>query len=170
MATSTVTTNKNRATVLALVTALAVPFEGLRQYAYYDPPGILTVCYGSTTDVARNRKYSLDECKVRLDKDMLNAIIIVENCTKDLNLSVNQTVAFADMVYNIGPKAVCDTTNSTLARKLKAGNIVGACEQIPRWNKAIVAGQMIPLPGLTKRRNVEAELCKKPDQIGSENV
>ena len=33
---------------LALAVALAVPAEGLRQYAYYDPPGILTVCYGTT--------------------------------------------------------------------------------------------------------------------------
>jgi GH24 family phage-related lysozyme (muramidase) len=163
------TTNKNkkRATILALAAALAVPFEGLRQFAYYDPPGILTVCYGSTTDVVKGRKYSLNECKIRLDQDMLNAVIIVEKCTKDLDLTVNQTVAFADMVYNIGPRPVCDTTQSTLARKLKANDVMGACEQIPRWNKARVGGQMVALPGLTKRRNAEAELCKTPDPIAT---
>jgi len=162
--------NKKRAIVLVLATALAAPFEGLRQYAYYDPPGILTVCYGSTSNVVKGHKYSLEECKVRLDKDMLNAVVAVENCTKKIDLSVNQTVAFADMVYNIGPKPVCDTSQSTLARKLQAGDIIGACDQIPRWNKARVAGRMIALPGLTKRRNAEHILCKTPDLIVSENA
>jgi GH24 family phage-related lysozyme (muramidase) len=170
MTTTHTNKNKKRATVLALAAALAIPFEGLRQFAYYDPPGILTVCYGSTTDVVKGRKYSLNECKVRLDQDMLNAVIIVENCTKDIDLSVNQMVAFADMVYNIGPRPVCDADQSTLARKLQAGDVMGACDQIPRWNKARVAGQMVALPGLTKRRTAETNLCKTPDPIVSENA
>lgn len=59
-----------KAAALAIATALAIPAEGPRQVAYYDPPGILTVCYGSTTDVQRGKVYSMDECRARLGADM----------------------------------------------------------------------------------------------------
>lgn len=140
-----------------LATTIAIPAEGLRQYAYLDPPGILTVCYGSTTNVERGKKYSLEECKVRLDKDMLNAIETVERCVP--NLQENVLAAFGDAVYNLGPRIVCDTKSSTAARKLAAGQIEDACRQLPRWNKARVFGVLVELPGLTKRRNAEKELC-----------
>lgn len=151
-------TNK-KATILGIVTALAMPLEGLRQYAYYDPPGILTVCYGTTTNVIKGKKYTLDECKASLNSDMLKAIETVDVCTKGLNLSINQYVAFSDMVYNLGPTPICNTSASTLARKLKANDITGACNQIPLWNKAKIGGVLVPLPGLTKRRNIEKDLC-----------
>jgi GH24 family phage-related lysozyme (muramidase) len=38
---------RRRSAAAALAVAIAIPAEGLRQWAYYDPPGILTVCYGS---------------------------------------------------------------------------------------------------------------------------
>jgi GH24 family phage-related lysozyme (muramidase) len=33
--------------------------------------------------------------------------------------------------------------------------------QLPRWNKARIAGVAVALPGLTKRRNAEMTLCMK---------
>ena len=142
------------ALAVAAATAIAIPAEGLRQYAYYDPPGILTVCYGSTTGVQRGKKYSLDECKARLDKDMLNAINQVERCHP--GLPANVLAAFGDAVYNIGPAIAC---NSTASRMLAAGDIEGACNQLPRWNKAKIMGAYVELPGLSKRRVKEQELC-----------
>lgn len=141
----------------AIATAIAIPAEGLRQFAYYDPPGILTVCYGTTTNVVKGKKYTLEECKKLLDKDMLAAVNIVEKCVP--GLPVNVLAAFADAVYNLGPTIVCSLANSTAARFLKAGALVAACNQLPRWDKAKVAGMMIALPGLTKRRAKEQELC-----------
>ena len=41
----------------------------------------------------------------------------------------------------------------------QAGDLAGACQQLPRWNKARVAGAMVELPGLTKRRAAEMALC-----------
>lgn len=146
--------NPNHLKALALAISLAIPAEGLRQYAYYDPPGILTVCYGSTTNVQKGRKYSLDECRARLDKDMLAAIEQVERCHP--GLPVNVLAAFSDAVYNIGPTVAC---NSTASRYLSSGNYGAACSQLLRWDKAKVAGAYISLPGLTKRRKAEAELC-----------
>lgn len=141
----------------ALAAAIAIPAEGLRHFAYYDPPGILTVCYGSTTDVQKGRRYSLDECKARLDVDMLAAVSAVERCTP--GLPVHVLAAFSDAAYNIGPKVACNTGASTAARMLKAGDYSGACRQLPRWNKANFGGVMLPLPGLSKRRATEMALC-----------
>ena len=151
---------KRVSAAVAIATLIAVPMEGLRQYAYYDPPGILTVCYGSTTDVVKGKKYSLDECKQRLDDDMLNAVLTVERCVS--GLPANVLAAFGDAVYNIGPKIACDKQRSTAARKLASGDIEGACKELPKWNKARVGGVMVPLPGLTKRRNWEMAVCLEP--------
>ena len=145
---------KRYAAVAALATAIAVPAEGLRQWAYYDPPGILTVCYGSTKDVVAGKRYSLEECKDRLTADMLEAVETVERCHP--NLPPNVHAAFADAVFNIGPKVACE---STASRLLGAGQIDDACRELPRWNKSRVAGVLVPLPGLTKRRNAEMQLC-----------
>lgn len=150
--------SKRMAAALALATALAVPAEGLRQFAYYDPPGILTVCYGHTgPDVAKGRKYSLAECDQLLTDDMRKAVEAVERCAP--GLPENVLAAFADAVYNMGPTIACDTQRSTAARLLQSGDIAGACRQLPRWDKARVAGIMVSLPGLTKRRQAELELC-----------
>ena len=142
---------------LALATAIAVPAEGLRQWAYYDPPGVLTVCWGSTTDVVKDRFYSLDECRDRLDADMLQAIDTVERCAP--GMPEPMLAAWADAVFNLGPAIVCNRDKSTAARLLATKQYRPACQQLPRWNKARVAGVMVELPGLTKRRAKEMALC-----------
>lgn len=141
----------------AIATLIAIPAEGIRQIAYYDPPGILTVCYGSTTNVVKGLRYSLDECRARLDKDMMTAIVTVDRCAP--GLPENALAAFGDAVYNMGPTIACNPAKSTAARLLKAGDVTGACNQLPRWDKANVAGMMVSLPGLTKRRAKERDLC-----------
>lgn len=140
--------------VMAIAVALAIPAEGLRQRAYFDPPGILTVCYGSTTNVVVGKTYSLAECRDRLDKDMLQAVTAVERCHP--GLPEKTLAAFSDAAFNLGPKVACD---STASRLLSEGKVEAACNQLPRWNKARVAGTYIPLPGLTKRREAERLLC-----------
>ena len=148
-----------RAAVIAI--GLAVPAEGLRQWAYNDTGGILTVCYGHTgNDFKKGVKYDMAQCKKWLDDDMLNAVLTVERCVP--GLPDNVLAAFGDAVYNIGPKIACDRQRSTAARKLAAGDITGACNELPKWNKAKVAGVFITLPGLTKRRNLEKEICLEP--------
>lgn len=146
-----------KAIAAALATAIAVPAEGLRRVAYYDPPGILTVCYGSTTNVVVGKLYSLAECRARLDADMAKAVDQVDACAP--GLPVNVLAAFADAAYNVGPRIACDTTSSTAARKLRAGDIAGACAELTKWDKARVAGMMVALPGLTRRRAQERALC-----------
>lgn len=148
---------QRKASALALAAAIAIPAEGLRYTYYYDPPGILTVCYGHTGKVDKSKTYSLAECKALLNKDMLNAVDTVERCVPGLPAPV--LASFADAVYNIGPKIACDTTRSTAARMLRLRDYFGACNQLPRWNKAVVLGVAVPLRGLTTRRDNERQLC-----------
>ena len=147
---------KRYAAILGAAATLAAGFEGLRQYAYYDPrPGdaILTVCYGSTTDVQKGKKYSIEECKSRLEADMTEAVRIVEKCHP--GLPDNVLIAFSDAVYNIGPKVAC---NSTASKYLAQKNYEAACKELPKWNKS----NGVVLPGLTRRRNAEMAICLEP--------
>lgn len=143
---------------LAIAVGLAIPAEGLRQVAYKDPVGVLTVCYGTTgNDVKANKVYSLEQCKAMLTRDMLQAIETVDKCAP--GLPDHSLAAFADAVYNLGPTIVCDPKKSTAARMLKAGDLRGACNQLPRWSFAKVGGVSVALPGLIKRRERERVLC-----------
>ena len=152
------TPKQRAAAAAALATAIAVPAEGLRQFAYYDPPGILTVCYGHTgADVTAKRKYSLDECGALLTADMQRAVAQVEACRPGLPVPV--LAAFADAAFNLGPGIACSTANSTAARMLYVGDLAGACNQLPRWDKSRVLGVMVALPGLTRRRAAERDHC-----------
>ena len=149
--------NKRIARALAIATAIAIPAEGLRQVAYYDPAGILTICYGDTNNVRPGQTATLEECKTRLNNEMLKAIETVDRCVP--GLPVNVLAAFADAVYNIGPKIACDLSRSTAARLLKEGRYAEACQQLPRWNKVCTAAGCFALPGLTKRRERERTVC-----------
>jgi len=151
-------TPSKKAVVLALAASLAVPFEGLRQKWYYDPPGILSVCYGYTgKDIDKTKTYTLAECKALLNKDMLNAISIVDNCRPGQPPAT--LASWADAVYNLGPDIACNQSKSTAARLLAAGQLREACLQLPRWDKARIKGVSVTLPGLTKRRAAEMRLC-----------
>ena len=153
--------SKKAAIAAAIATAIAIPAEGLRQVAYYDPPGILTVCYGTTgPDVVKGKVYSLQECKALLTRDMLNAVQEVDACVP--NAPTNVLAAFSDAAYNIGSKVACDKKTSTAARKLAAQDWDGACRELPKWDKARIGGALVALPGLTKRRAKEMALCLTP--------
>ena len=90
---------------------------------------------------------------------MLNAVIAVDKCVP--GAPDNVVASFADAVYNLGPKIACDTTHSTAARKLRARDWIGACNELPKWNKAHVGVTSITLPGLAARREAERRLCLK---------
>jgi lysozyme len=155
-----VTPAQRKAAALAIATALAIPAEGMRQVAYYDPPHVLTVCRGHTgKDVVKNKVYTIEECKAFMDQDMLTAVNAVERCVPGLPPEVLGPMA--DAVYNMGPKIACDLDKSTAARYLKAGNLVAACNELPKWSKAKVMGVLVTLRGLYTRRVAERDVCLK---------
>ncbi len=147
-----------RAAIAALAVVIAIPAEGLRQWAYRDPPGVLTICYGHTgPDVAPKSYRTLAECRALLQADMAAAVDVVERCQPGLPVPI--AASLADGVYNAGPRMACDRSASTMARLLDRKQWDEACRQHPRWDKARVAGVLVALPGLTKRAREREALC-----------
>lgn len=142
---------------VVLAAAIAMPAEGLRQKAYADPVGLATICWGSTKGVKLGDYASLEQCKARLSSDMTLAVEQVNSCAPDAPMRV--LASFSDAVFNMGPTIACDVSKSTAARKLKAKDWDGACNELPKWSKARVAGVLVDLPGLVKRRDNEKYLC-----------
>lgn len=69
--------------------------------------------------------------------------------------AVTQAV-FIDFVWNKGGGALA---TSTARRKANAGDLAGACAEMPRWNKGTVNGVLQVLPGLQIRGDANGELC-----------
>lgn len=146
------------AAATAIATAIAIPAEGLRQNAYKDVASVVTICYGHTgPDVKIGNVSSIEGCKAMLSQDMQKSISTVDRCQPGLPIPV--LAAFSDATFNLGSTVACDTTSSTAARLLKVRDYTGACNQLLRWDRARVAGMMMALPGLTKRRNLERDVC-----------
>lgn len=143
--------------VSAAFMAAAVPFigqwEGLRTTAYQDIVGVWTVCYGETRGVRPGDTYTVAECNEMLSREVVAFHQSLTRCIPSLPTQpVGVQVAVVSWGYNVGTGAAC---RSTLARHLNAGDVVAACNQLPRWNRA--GGQVVR--GLTNRRISERELC-----------
>lgn len=146
---------QSKATVAALAVSLVAGFEGVRTQAYLDPVGIPTVCFGETRGVKMGDKYTMDQCKGLLTISMVEHEAAMVKCIKHPEVIPDKSyAAFWSFTYNVGPANFC---SSTLNKKLNAGDIKGACNELPKWNKA----KGITLPGLTNRRNEERDLCLK---------
>lgn len=155
--TERMTPAQRKAAALAVATALAIPAEGIFTRWYFDPVGIATVCMGHTTNVDKSKVYTVAECKALLNKEMGDVVSRLDTCRP--GLPINVLAAFSDAAYNIGEHISCDSSRSTAARLLAAGRYDEACQQLPRWNRAKVAGVSVPLSGLTKRREMERQVC-----------
>lgn len=129
---------------------LIASFEGVRQQPYADAVGVPTVCYGHTGNV-EPRWYSADECRTILKQD---ASVAAAAVTRLVRVPIKQPTydALTSFTFNVGAG---NLASSTLLRKLNAGDIQGACNELPRWDKA--GGKV--LPGLTRRRAAEQILC-----------
>lgn len=142
---------------IALAVSIAAPQEGYRAYAYRDPIGVLTYCYGETQGAndAVGKKFSEAECRALLTKRMAHYEQGNAACVAGYEkLSPFTQAAFNDFSYNLGNGAFC---KSTAARLLRDGDVRGACHQI---GKFIYAGGEV-LQGLVKRRQLEQMYCLK---------
>lgn len=142
--------------VIAAAAIFIGPWEGERTEAYLDriaKPPVWTVCYGETRGVKAGDRYTSAQCT-----DMLMAALATyrDGLTRCVPALPQQPegvqVALVSWSYNVGTSAAC---GSTLAKKANAGDWQGACNQLPRWDKA--GGK--PVKGLTNRRAAETKLC-----------
>lgn len=128
--------------------------EGRVLHTYRDLGGVLTYCDGATESAAWGRAYTPAECDVQLDRDLERHAAGIAGCIPLARLSDGQKVAFVDAAYNIGVAAFC---GSTMARRINAGDIDGACDALLMWNRA--GGREVA--GLTRRRQAERQLCRE---------
>ncbi|KQP43901.1 lysozyme [Pseudorhodoferax sp. Leaf274] len=118
----------------------------------------LTVCNGITgPGVEAGRYYTREDChRMELpryreaEKQAKNRLRYWDTYNAWVRAS------FIDMVFNLGPGALDGTTIQRLAN---AGDLAGACAQMPRWVYGTVSGQRTRLPGLEARRDATRELC-----------
>jgi lysozyme len=128
--------------------------EGRVLKTYRDIGGVLTYCDGATEKAQDGKTYTPAECDVQLDRDLARHASGIAKCIPLDRLTAGQKVAFVDAAYNIGVSAFC---GSTMARRVNAGDVVGACDALLLWNRA--GGKEVL--GLTRRRQRERELCLK---------
>lgn len=146
-------TAQKKAAWVAIAVACVACFEGLRQTSYLDPISIPTICYGETKGVKLGQYATLEQCNGLLAESLQIANKAVDSCVK-APLPDYRRAALVSFTYNVGGGALC---RSTLVRKLNAGDTIGACNELTRWDMA--GGRK--LPGLTKRRAAEREMCLK---------
>lgn len=146
---------KKTAGIAGLAFSLVAGFEGVRTVAYYDPPNIPTICYGETRGVKMGDTATLEQCKAMLNASLDGFSTAIDKCLPP-KLPEPSYVAFLSAAYNIGAPALC---GSSMARRANAGDLKGACEALLMWDKATIAGVRVALPGLTKRRKAERDLC-----------
>ena len=129
-------------------------YEGFRTDAYLCPAGIVTIGYGHTGGV------ELGDCIRQKDAEQL-LIAELEKFEAGLRCSgtENQLSAMTCLAYNIGIPAF---STSTVRRKHVQNDFRGAGEAFLLWDKATIAGKLMVLPGLVKRRMAEKALYLCP--------
>lgn len=128
-------------------------YEGFSAQAYRCPAGILTIGYGSTTDVHSSMIITEGEAAERLREDVEDAVRLVnKHITRPL--SQNQFDSLVSLSFNIGGG---NFRKSTLLKYINTGKFLEASEQFLRWDK--VKGKTVP--GLVKRRAEEKAIFEK---------
>lgn len=109
-----------------------------------------TIGWGHTKDVHFGQHATEDQCRQFLLDDTAEAEQAVNRLVR-MPLAQHQFDAVAVLVFNIG---ATNFVNSTLRKKLNAGDYEGAAEEFPRWNKS----RGIVMKGLVRRRADERKL------------
>lgn len=131
--------------------ALIKRFESLRLKAYVCPAGVLTIGYGHAGDVEAHHEITSHQADVILEHDVERFEESVASLTQGLALTQGQFDALVSFAFNVGVTALA---NSTLLKKLRAGDVPGAAAQFGRW----VNAKGVRLAGLVRRREAEAAL------------
>ena len=133
-------------------------FEGLKLKAYDDGVGVWTIGFGTTIypngiKVKKGDTCTTEQAKAYMAHDLKKFESAV-NSAVTVPINQNQFDALVSLTYNIGTGAFKE---STLLKKLNAGDCRGASAQFVVWNKG--GGKV--MQGLVNRRAVERELFEK---------
>ena len=131
-------------------------FEGFRPKPYRCPAGVPTIGYGSTRYADGTHVNLTDPpiTQAQADEIMRQTLGEYESAVNryvSVSLNQNEFDSLTDFAYNAGAK---NLLNSTLLKKLNAGDRKGAAKEFERW---VYANGEI-LPGLVRRRMAERVL------------
>lgn len=126
------------------------PLEGTVKRTHADPVGITSACSGNRSAAVPGATFTAEECTLLLLSDTIVHVIAVGKLVT-VPMTDEEWIAVASFSFNLGWQALRE---STLLRKLNAGDKVGAAAEFQRWVNA--GGR--PLPGLVVRRAREARL------------
>lgn len=144
--------------------------EGFYSKPYIDPVGIPTIGYG-TIQYPDGRRVTMKDAPItekQAEEYLAFEAKEKEDAVKKLvkvPLNENQFSALVSFSYNVGTGALGD---STLLKKLNAGDYDGAANEFGRWNKGTVKNpktgqnEKVELKGLTTRRAAERKLFETP--------
>ena len=132
-------------------------FEGLNLVGYLPTPfDVPTAGYGHTgPDVQIGTAYTQEQADEWLAQDVGWAEEAVENSVTHLPFTQHEFDACVSLCFNIG---VNGFAFSTLVQKLNTGDVAGAADQFPRWDRQ--HGSV--LQGLLNRRLAERDLFLTP--------
>jgi lysozyme len=141
--------------------ALIHSFESLKLDAYKDPgpSGLpITIGWGSTRDetggpIKLGDRWSKERADARFAADLDKFERGVIETLNGSHVSQSQFDALVSFAYNLG---LGNLGGSTLLKKHRAGDYVGAANEFQKWNRA--GGKV--LNGLTRRRAAEAALYR----------
>lgn len=134
------------------------PDGGPALESYLCPSRVWTIGWGHTKGVRMGQHATLAQCEQWLLEDCAEAERGVNLLVK-VPLTQNQFDALVSFAFNVGTDIDDDTIaeglgDSTLLRKLNAGDYAGAAKEFPKWNKS--KGRV--LNGLVLRRQDEQAL------------
>jgi len=136
---------------------LILSSEGLRLESYQDPAGIWTIGYGTISlngsPVISGMIINKLVASALFEGKVQEYLDFIDKCVR-ITLNQNQIDALASFTYNLGKGALL---NSSLLTAINNKMIINE-DLFTRWNKAHVNGELVELPGLTKRRKAEYEL------------
>lgn len=115
------------------------------------PGDVPTIGFGTTEGVKPGDRITPPKALARALTDVQKFEGAVKRCVT-VPLHQYEYDAYISLSYNIGPTAFC---NSTLVKRLNAGDYPGACQAILMWDR--FKGK--PLRGLTLRRQAEYRQC-----------
>jgi lysozyme len=148
---------------IAIAALFIAPFEGYASRPYVDSVGTgqpITWCYGRTAADGRvpplSQVFTKQECTAQLEEDLTKKYDPEVRRCIHVPLPPHREAALVSFVYNLGSGALC---NGPVSRYLNAGNVTAGCNAILAYDHA--AGRR--LPGLTRRRQAERQLCLRGD-------
>jgi lysozyme len=140
-------------------------WEGEKLVVYKDIAGNLSVGIGHKITpkdgLTEGQTITQEQSDQFFDKDYANATNAIYGLC-DYDLSEEQSLALASLVFNIGISAF---SSSTLLRCLNADKFDEAADHFLDWDKAHVNGVLTVVPGLLKRREAERDLFLSDDGV-----